>query len=93
MSETKATEAKSSYVVQRDLVINAGSGRRAWEDVATVEVPAHSKRPRIIAAALAESGVKPEVGGEPLRLRVLDARAAVVTTVAAKAVEPTLELS
>jgi hypothetical protein len=71
----------------------AGAKTEAWQDIATVEVPAGSKVKTIIGRALAESGVKPEVGGEPLRLRALDVRSARVTVVSAKAVDPELEMS
>lgn len=64
-----------------------------WSDVATITAPARTKRRKIIGLALAESGLRPEVGGEPLRLRVLDAASAHVTSVSAVAVDPKLEIA
>jgi hypothetical protein len=84
--EQKVTE----YTVQKAEPFD-GEGER-WYDIATVEVPAGSKVKTIIGRALAESGVKPEVGGEPFRLRALDVRSARVTVVSAKAVDPELEM-
>jgi hypothetical protein len=62
-----------------------------WEDVATVTVPARARRRKVIGLALAQSGLRPEVGGDPLRLRVLDAASAHETSVAAVQAEPTFE--
>lgn len=85
--ESKAT---AEYVVQMHKLTG---DVELWQDIATVKVPAHTQRKTIIGRAIAESGVKPAVGGEPLRLRALDARSSHVTTVSAKAVDPQMEWS
>lgn len=92
---TDETRGTAEYVVQRYIELHGpvDEPNGAWEDIATVTVPAKSKRKTIIGLALEEAGIRPEVGGEPLRLRALDVRSAHVTTVVAKVVEPTLEMS
>lgn len=87
------------YVVQQaqmitfDPEVGADATAEAWVDLATVSVPFKSKRKTIIGLALVQAEIKPQPGDEPLRLRVLPAAVAVVTTVAAKAVAPQLEMS
>jgi hypothetical protein len=76
------------YVVQIEAVDI--HDKPTWLDIATVTAPARSKRKGIIGRALAESGVKPEVGGDPLKVRVLDAASAHVTEVGA--VQPPAQL-
>jgi hypothetical protein len=90
MSEDqKVTEYTVQMAIEED---EASDYFGRWTDIATVSVPAGSTVKTIIGQALAESGVKPEVGGVPLRLRALDARSARVTVVSAKAVDPALEM-
>lgn len=99
LGEVLATPGTAEYVVQMadsiDEINEAGdtASRAIWKDIAAVSVPAKSKRKTIIALALVEAGIKPEVGAEPLKLRALDARSAHVTVVVAKAVDPQLEMS
>lgn len=80
----------ATYTVQMATASPGGDGDY-WTDVATVTVPARARRRKVIGLALAQSGLRPEVGGEPLRLRVLDAASAHETTVAAVAQDPRLE--
>lgn len=54
----------STYVVQQQ----AGTG--VWHDIATVEVPARTKRLTVIELGLAEAGITPADG--PVFVRVLD---------------------
>jgi hypothetical protein len=82
---------EATYVVQR-LRIHAPGEGVLWEDVATVTVPAKSKRSTVIGKALQDAGLMPSAD-DPLRVRVLDARSAHVTTVALKQLEPQLEMS
>ena len=88
----------ATYIVQRFLEPGlhpdelSESPPERWEDIATVMVPARARRRKVIGMALAQSGVRPEVGGEPLQLRVLDAASAHVTTVSAVAADPVLEI-
>jgi hypothetical protein len=90
----------ATYTVQflrRDLVFEGNeissptTEIEAWIDIATVTVPARARRRKVIGLALAQSGLRPEVGGDPLRLRVLDAASAHETSVSAVQAEPTLE--
>lgn len=60
-----------TYVVQQLI----GSDR--WEDIATVEVAARTKRPTIISEGLRLGGVRPSDG--PVAVRVLEESAARVT--------------
>jgi hypothetical protein len=85
---------EATYVVQRLRIHAPGEGVlwEAWEDVATVTVPAKSKRSTVIGKALQDAGLMPSAD-DPLRVRVLDARSAHVTTVALKQLEPQLEMS
>lgn len=73
-----------TYVVQRranDL------GEEVWADIATITVPARTKRRTVIEAGLSKAGLHPSEG--PVAVRVLDARAAeVVELVADVPVEP-----
>lgn len=103
-----ARAGESTYVVQVAQVLDvpvmpgddenaleAGPETRelvAWVDVATVTVPARSKRRKIIGLGLVQSGLKPEVDGEPLRVRVLDASSAHETEVGAVQPEPELRI-
>ena len=96
-SGSSRPSSESVYVVQVQRKIDVSLGENvygdvAWEDVATVSVPARTKRRAIIGRALAESGVKPDVGGDPLKVRVLDASSAHVTEVAAVQPDPQLEI-
>ena len=81
--------SESTYVVQ---VEKALADEFVWTDVAAVTVPARTKRRGIIGKALVQAGVRPEVGGEPLRVRVLDASSSAVTEVAAVQPEPQLRI-
>lgn len=87
----------AEYVVQSARYSEAPDAERDvlpiedWRDIATVTVPARSKRATIIAEALKQSGLMPSAD-VPLRLRVLDARSAVVTEVGLKTREPEWEL-
>lgn len=70
-----------------------GTSWEAWEDIATVTVPHRHKRREVYAKALAEHPeIRPEVGGEPLRLRALDAPSARETRVTARQPDPQLEI-
>lgn len=89
--------ADATYVVQtlRSAAPVAGAPDEEvlfWQDIATVTVPARTKRKGIIGRALVEAGVKPEVGGDPLKVRVLDVASFHATEVVAKQPEPTLEI-
>ena len=59
------------YVVQR-----RGENPQMWFDIATVEVPARTKRLTVIDRALGEAGLHPSEG--PVAVRVLPAAAAEV---------------
>lgn len=69
------------YVVQRLVTLTdaAKDGTYvddAWVDVATVEVEPRTKRSTVIKKALAQADIQP--GGEPPKLRALDAESAEV---------------
>jgi hypothetical protein len=73
------------YVVQQaceqPLVTADDEGREvsvddAWIDIATVEVPARTKRSTVIKEALKQAGVQPAADGSRPRLRALDAESA-----------------
>ena len=91
---TDENKATATYVVQkysaRDEVVTATIDPPvvAWVDVATVEVPAKSKRGTVIQTALAQAGIVVKPGDEPLELRALDARSAHVSTVSAVQAAP-----
>ena len=78
--------ASSSYVVQV-----GNEDTKVWTDVATVEVPARTKRRRVIELGFAQSKIMPKVG-EDLRVRVLDAESAEVIPVGAEEQEPKLRI-
>jgi hypothetical protein len=87
--------ATATYTVQHQVPsceAHSPEAGEAWVDIATVTVPARSHRRKVVGLALAQSGVRPEVGGDPLRLRVLDAGSAHVTEVAAVQRDPELEI-
>lgn len=87
MGEQKTNvPAGVGYVVQQlrtltDVQDGSEVAVAAWVDVATVEVPPKSKRGTVIRTAVIQAKLTPEVGGKPLRLRVLDAQAAHVSEV------------
>jgi hypothetical protein len=66
---------------------------RAWVDIATVTVPGRSPRKRVIGEALVQSGLRPQAGQEPLRVRVLDAASFHATEVAPFQPEPEWRVS
>lgn len=88
----------STYVVQvaQEFVDDDGANGPvsigAWVDLATVTVPARSKRKGIIAKALQQAGLAPEVGKDPLRVRVLDGSSSAVTEVGVVQPEPELRI-
>lgn len=85
----------STYVVQIEKTFEVSAPLEevaAWVDVATVTVPARSKRKGIIAKALEKAGIAPEVGQDPLRVRVLDASSSAVTEVGVVQPEPELRI-
>lgn len=104
MSETtetanQARDAQSTYTVQVAQTFHVendegtvGSNVAAWVDVATVTVPPRTKRRKIIGLGLVEAGLKPEVGGDPLKVRVLDVGSWHVTEVGAVQPEPELRI-
>jgi hypothetical protein len=93
----KQRTVESTYVIQmRQLVLVGGKtgDERApsdseWVDIATVTVPARTKRKSIIAAALKKAGLEPE---KPIKVRVLNADSAHVSEVQAES-EPRLRIS
>lgn len=96
MTEEKKPGATATYVVQRAIEVTEGMETPitdAWEDVATVEVPAKSKRATVIQMGLAKAGIVVKPGDDPLRLRALDARSAHVSTVSAVQAAPKVVVS
>jgi hypothetical protein len=83
--------SETTYVVQM-AVEAADMVTDAWADIATVTVSARASRKKVFGLALKESGVRPEVGGVPLRLRALDAASARVTEVELAQPEPQLRI-
>jgi len=79
--------AMSTYVVQHKL---AGEGV-SWIDVATVRVPARTKRPTIIAKAFDQAQVQLPEGGD-WKIRVLDEESAREITVALEEQPPRLKI-
>lgn len=72
----KRRTEESTYTVQ---VQGEGPGV-SWRDVATVTVPARTKRKRVIEKGLADAGMTP-TDGETLQVRALNADSAHVTAV------------
>lgn len=73
----------TTYVVQvQRKFTEATDDIMGWEDIATVTVPGRSPRKRVIGEALAQSGLRPQAGQEPLKMRVLDAASFHTTEVA-----------
>jgi hypothetical protein len=71
------------YVVQQATDLKDYGGPHpeyvaAWTDIATVEVPARTKRSTVIKEALKQAGVQPAADGSRPRLRALDAESAQV---------------
>jgi hypothetical protein len=64
------------YVVQQATSLKDYGG--TWKDLATVEVPARTKRSTVIKEALKQAGVQPAADGSRPRLRALDAESAEV---------------
>lgn len=82
-------KGESRYVVQVAVVLTAPDvlyerpetdedRTTVWQDVATVVVPARSRRKTIIAKALTDAGIKPDPGQPAPRVRVLDEESACV---------------
>lgn len=96
---TPTAAAESTYTVQVAQTFHVqndegstGSTVAAWVDVAIITVPPRTKRRKIIGLGLVQAGLKPEVGGDPLRVRVLDAGSWHVTEVGAVQPEPELRI-
>jgi hypothetical protein len=90
--QRKQRTVESTYVLQqlRGEFERAGTTYGdVWEDVATVTVPARTKRKSIITAALKKAGLEPE---KPIKVRVLNADSAHVSEVQASR-EPRLRIS
>jgi hypothetical protein len=88
--------SESTYIVQVEQQIEQVTfqddpdliATSVWVDIATVTVPARSPRKRVIGEALAQSGLRPQAGQKPLRMRVLDAASFHTTEVAPYQPEP-----
>ena len=65
--QVQAVQATVTYVVQQQ-------GAEHWTDIATVVVPARTKRWTVIEAGLRQAGLSPADG--PVFVRVLDGNAA-----------------
>lgn len=82
----ETTAEGGTYVLQVDLAINMSldgrdvgdGGYSAWIDVATVTVPARTKRKTAIRSALKQAGLDVT---EETKVRLLDAESAEVRTV------------
>jgi hypothetical protein len=89
-TRTRRTE-ESTYVVQvLQAVDNPDGDADAWFDVATVTVPARTKRKRVITEGLTKAGL--DASGAPLKVRVLNADSAHVSTVQLKTPAPQLTI-
>jgi hypothetical protein len=78
----RSTEA--TYVVQVEIDVRDDPGHKlydgeTWEDVATVTVPARTKRKRVIALGLEKAGMEVK---DAIRVRALDEESAAVIPVA-----------
>lgn len=83
--------ATSEYVVQIETTINAGSGQKAWVDIATVAVAPRTKRRTILERAFKENASwRPAPQDDALRVRVLDAESASATLVHSEEQDPQL---
>lgn len=82
----RSEQAPQTYTV---LVVDESN---FWREIATVTVPPRSKRRTILAAALAEAEIKPEVGGGTLTFRVLDEDSARPIQAAPKLRDPEWEI-
>lgn len=88
---------QSTYVVQVAEEINAPTAaddlgtREAWFDVATVTVPARTKRKAVIRAGLEKAGLTP-TGDDTLKVRALNADSAHVMAVGVEQGPPQLRI-
>jgi hypothetical protein len=88
--------SESTYIVQVERPIKLvtfqddpeHAATTVWVDIATVTVPGRSPRKRVIGEALRVSGLRPQAGQEPLKMRVLDAASFHATEVAPFQPEP-----
>lgn len=83
---------ESTYIVQVEKTINAGSGQTAWVDIATVVVPPRTKRKTIFEKAFEENGSWRPEAGEGIRVRALDAESAASMPVVLEEQPPRLKI-